>query len=94
MPINQESTQFASQTQQTDRIPAPTIPQIIKRNKEERHLSDLLDTHQVGPTEVKTSQPGQDHHHSLDQTVPLSPRKQTDELPSAVARENTRSRRE
>ncbi|KAL4750669.1 hypothetical protein BDW72DRAFT_175600, partial [Aspergillus terricola var. indicus] len=30
-------------------------------------LSDLLDTHQVRPTEVKTPRQGQDHHHSLDQ---------------------------
>ncbi|KAL3429897.1 hypothetical protein BDV09DRAFT_179516 [Aspergillus tetrazonus] len=30
-------------------------------------LSDLLNTHQVRPTEVKTPRQGQDHHHSLDQ---------------------------
>jgi hypothetical protein len=29
-------------------------------------LSDLLHTHQVRPTEVKTPNQGQDHHHSLD----------------------------
>ena len=32
-----------------------------------KHLSDLLDAHQARPTEVKTSQQGKDHHHSLDQ---------------------------
>ncbi|KAB8261293.1 hypothetical protein BDV32DRAFT_121573 [Aspergillus pseudonomiae] len=31
-----------------------------------KHLSDLLNTHQVRPTEVKTSRQGKDHHHSLD----------------------------
>lgn len=31
-----------------------------------KHLSDLLNTHQIWPTEVKTSRQGKDHHHSLD----------------------------
>ncbi|KAJ5275104.1 Nucleic acid-binding OB-fold [Penicillium chrysogenum] len=35
----------------------------------EEDLSDLLDTHQDRPTEVKTSRPGQDHHHSLDRNT-------------------------
>lgn len=32
-------------------------------------LSDLLDTHQVQPTEVKTPKQGKDHHHSLEKTA-------------------------
>ena len=38
----------------------------------ERDLSDLLNTHQVQPTEVKTSRQGKDHHHSLDSKLTKS----------------------
>ncbi|KAL4982692.1 hypothetical protein BDW68DRAFT_50587 [Aspergillus falconensis] len=50
-------------------------------------LSDLLDTHQARPTEVKTPRQGQDHHHSLDQ------RQLETSLPKQFVPEKTRSRR-
>jgi hypothetical protein len=37
-----------------------------KMNTKNQGLSDLLDTHQVQPTEVKTPKQGKDHHHSLE----------------------------
>lgn len=40
---------------------------LAKRRKQ--GLSDLLDTHQVQPTEVKTPKQGKDHHHSLEKSA-------------------------
>ncbi|KAL4918333.1 hypothetical protein BDW62DRAFT_200959 [Aspergillus aurantiobrunneus] len=71
-----------------ERIPKTPIPNTSIMVKKRESLSDLLDTHRVRPTEVKTPGQGQDHHHSLDQrNLGTSPPKQ-------VVPKKARSRRE